>query len=277
MSLHRIDPRFALSRPITNVLAFEGLEEWRVGFSSVGIETRGRWTTDIAPELAVAPARLAARALDSGADAILVEGNGRRALQRSGYHIQRLLLRPNRERPTLALPLDHPQAASYALERWSLLDRGWKRARMQAARVLMSRGPFPAWSLPLVTVATRTGRTPFLIAAAHELGVPSDAGWFLALGQGDALSRNVFHLFPPSSSTPTWILKFARVPGYSDPFDRVEDGLRMADEAGGAVALRTPRLLGRFEMGGIRASVESAAVGRRLWALLLTPGGARRS
>ena len=109
-------------------------------------------------------------------------------------------------------------------------------------------------------------------AASARFDLPANVRPLLALGQGDALSRNVFHLFPPDSPLPRWVLKFARMPGYAEPFERDERGLRMAASAGGRVAAHAPRLLGRFEHHGIQASVETAAAGSRLRELLLRPG-----
>jgi len=111
-----------------------------------------------------------------------------------------------------------------------------------------------------------------LVAAAGELGVPANVSWFLTFGQGDALSRNAFQLFRLGSDEPEWILKFARVAGYSERFDNDERGLRLARAAGNAVAAHAPRLVGRFDVDGVHASVETAAAGRRLRDALLTPG-----
>src|SRR5215204_7031808 len=80
----------------------------------------------------------------------------------------------------------------------------------------------------VVTVATRTPDQPALVAAAGELGVPGDVSWFLTFGQGDALSRNAFQLFRIGSRRPEWVLKFARVAGYSQRFDNDERGLQLA-------------------------------------------------
>jgi hypothetical protein len=110
------------------------------------------------------------------------------------------------------------------------------------------------------------------VAAARDLGVPSDASWFLTFGQGDALSRNAFQLFRPGSSGPDWILKFARVAGYSERFDDDERGLRLARSAGEPIGAHAPRLIGRFELEGVHASLETAASGRRLRDVLRTPG-----
>jgi hypothetical protein len=105
------------------------------------------------------------------------------------------------------------------------------------------------------------------VSAAH-FGTPADAGWFLTLGQGDDLTRAVFHVFAPGSRAPGWVVKAARVPGYEEPFARDEAGLALVEEAGGVALRHAPRLLGRFEVEGRHASVESAAVGERLSTLL---------
>lgn len=269
MSLHRVDPRFVLPHPVRRATVLGELEEWRAGLVSAGIEvTEGRGT----PDLVVCTAKLAATAAGLGARSIIVEGSRERAFRGSGYGARRLVLRPSRARPTLALPLDQPVPVAYALERWSVVDRRWKAARMRAARALVARGRFPAWASPVVTIATQHAGQPALVAAARELGVPDDAGWFLTFGQGDALSRNAFQLFPAASDRPEWVLKFARVTGYAKRFDDDERGLRLAHAAGGGVAAHVPRMLGRFEVDGIHASIESAAAGRRLRDVLQMPG-----
>ena len=272
MSLHRVDPRFVLAHRVSSAVVLDGLEEWRTGLASAGIEVRDGVIDREPPDVAVSPARLAAEALKTGARSIIVEGSRERPFRERDYGTRRLLLRPTRERPTLALPLDQPASASYALERWSVVDRRWKAARMRAARALVSRGRFPSWASPVVTVATRSPGAPAIVAAAGELGVPGDAGWFLTFGQGDALSRNAFQLFRAGTERPEWVLKFARVPGYSERFDNDEHGLRLAQAAGGVVAARAPRLVGRFEVDGVHASLETAAAGRRLPDVLIEPG-----
>jgi hypothetical protein len=248
----------------------DGLEEWRAGLMSAGIEVSDESTDRRPPDVVVSPARLAREARSTGARSIIVEGSRERPLR--DYQVRRLLLRPTRERPTLALPLDQPAPVSYALERWSVVDRRWKTARMRAARVLVSRGLFPSWGSPVVTVATQAPGPPALIAAASELGVPSDVNWFLTFGQGDALSRNAFQLFRAGSDHPEWVLKFARVSGNSKRFDNDELGLRLAHAAGDVITAHAPRIIGRFDAGGIHASLETAAAGRRLRDVLRTPG-----
>jgi hypothetical protein len=268
VSLHRVDPRFVLSHRVKRAVVLHGLEEWETGLASAGIEVSG--DADKPPDLAIAPARLAAEARSTGARSIILEGA--RALNSRDYRTRRLLLRPTRQRPTLALALDQPPAVAYALDHWSVVDRRWKRARVRVARELVSRGLFPSWVSPVVTVATQEPGPPVLVAAAQDLGVPTDASWFLTFGQGDALSRNAFQLFRAGRDNPEWVLKFARVAGYSERFDNDERGLRLARDAGGPVAAHAPRLVGRFDVDGLHASVETFAAGRRLRDVLITPG-----
>jgi hypothetical protein len=270
VSLHRVDPRFVLPHRVSHAVVLDGMREWAAGLASAGIDVSGK--SRERPDLAVAPARLAAAARGARARSIILEGSRERAFNDGAYRARRLLLRPSRDRPTLALPLDQPRAVSYALEHWSIVDRRWKRARVRAARDLLSHGLFPSWASPVVTVATQEPGAPVLLAAAREFGITTDASWFLTFGQGDALSRNAFHVLPADHDRPEWLLKFARVPGYSERFDNDERGLRLARHAGGAVAAHAPHLLGRFDVDGIHASLETFASGRRLRDVLITPG-----
>jgi hypothetical protein len=272
VSLHRVDPRFVLPHRVTHAVVLDGLDAWRNGLTSAGIEVSDQPRDDKPPDLVVSPARLARQARHLGARSIIVEGSRERLFDGTDYGVRRLLLRPTRERPTLALPLDQAAPVSYALERWSIVDRRWKTARRHMAQALVSRGLFPPWASPLVTVASRTDGPPAVVAAASELGVPGDARWFLTFGQGDALSRNAFQLFRADSEVPHWVLKFARLAGYSERFDNDAHGLESASAAGEAIAAHVPKLVGRFELDGICASLETAAVGRRLRDILSTPG-----
>lgn len=270
MSLHRIDPRFVLPHPVRRAVVLGELDEWRAGLASAGVDVCD--ASSGPADLVVSPGRLAQDAARADARSSIVEGSRGRAFSGNGHRVSRVVLRPTRERPTLALSLDHPAASAYALERWSVVDRPWKNLRMRAARALVQRGHFPSWGSPVVTVATRGAGAPALIEGAHELGVPRDAGWFLTFGQGDALSRNAFQLFRAGADQPDWVLKFARVPGYSKRFDDDERGLRLAIGAGTEIGAHVPRTVGRLEVDGLHASLETAAAGRRLRDVLLTPG-----
>jgi hypothetical protein len=262
VSLHRVDPRFVLPHRVRRAVVLDGLREWEIGLASAGVEVCSPSGTPA--DLAVAPSRLADEARATRARSIILEGSPGRTLKNADYRARRFLLRPTRDRPTLALPLDQPTATSYALEHWSIVDRPWKRARMRAAQELVVRGVFPSWASPVVTTMTHASAPPLLVSAARGLGVPEDAPWFLTFGQGDALSRNAFQLFRDGRGEPEWVLKFARVAGYSQRFDNDERGLRAARQAGGAIAAHAPRLVGRFDVDGLHASLETFAAGKRL-------------
>lgn len=241
-------------------LVLDELNGWEEGLRSAGVTVgaTGR------PDLVVADAAHVAAAVASGAPTVLLEGRGAaRALAGSFPHVERYLSIPSLAAPHLILPLGHRAAADYAVRNWSLGVSLVRRARNQAARWLLARGALPELR-PHVTVGSRIGLVPFLVQAAGSLDVPDGCEWFMTLGSADALTRGVFHLFPPAANDPSWILKFARIPGYADPFDRDERGLAIARSGGEAVARHAPRLLGRLEVAGLAATVETAAVGSRL-------------
>jgi hypothetical protein len=269
----RADLRFALPRPVRHAAVLGELESWREALSGAGIEVNG---SGARPDVAVAPSHLAREAVTTGASMIVLEGRRFRELSRAGFAVRRYLPLPQVEAPDLILPLRAAGPAKYALERWRPADGVFKRARNGVVAALASAGALPALR-PLQAVGQRGLEPPFLVAAATEFGVPGEAPWFMTLGQGDLLTRGVFHLFEPKSAEPTWVLKFARTPGYREPFDRDERGLRIAAAAGPAVAERAPRLLGRLEVEGLHASVETAATGEQLSALVRrAPEKARR-
>jgi Phosphotransferase enzyme family len=273
VSLHRIDPRFALPGAVRSALVLGELAPWAQGLRQVGVDVWPDTPPSRRPDLVVAPGQLARRAVLERPPMIILEGANQKQLAKAGYRSRRLVLRPSRDHPTLAIPLGDPQAIGYAVDQWSVLDRRWKRVRLATARVLLTRGLAPARVVTQVTVASQESlSTPLLVARAHELGVPQEVQWLLTFGHGDALSRNVFHLFPPAAPKPLWVLKFARVADYSEPFDRDEYGLAIAASAGPKIAAQSPRLLGRFESDGVHVSLETAAVGRRLRDILLAPG-----
>src|SRR5207244_697296 len=121
------------------------------------------------------------------------------------------------------------------------------------ARVLMDAGAFPPVRREQA-LGLRSPGPPFPISAAAALGVPPNSAWFMTVGQGDPLARIALHLFPPGANEPSWVLKIARVAGYREPFDRDEEGLKLARETASATA-RAPALLGRFEVSGLHASL----------------------
>jgi hypothetical protein len=272
VTLRRVDTRFLLPEPARSAVVLGGLDGWVEGLSDVGIEVRESGPAD----LVVGPATSAPEAAAIGAKAVVLEGRGGgRRLRRVGLQAHSFLVRPRIERPALLLPLNDSQPAAYAVRHWSAGYTRRKRARNQLARALVLRGRLPEIEPVVAVGALKAPALPYVVQAAEPLGVPADAGWFLTLGYGDVLSRNVFHLFRRGDSEPSWVLKFARLPGYDESFRRDEVGLALARRLGGIVAERAPRLLGRFRVAGLEASLETAAPGEMLRAALLAPGPER--
>ena len=261
-SIRRVDARCVVPWRVRRAAVLGDLDAWREGLELVGVEV----TEAGRPDLAVAPPELVDDAVATGADAIAVEGGGARALARAGYHVTHYLPRPRIENPTLLLALAHGDAARYAALHATGSRSGWRAARNRVAASLLKRRLLPARGGAL-TIGLRRPAPPLMIAAAGDLGVPRDAQWFMTLGRGDQLSRNVFHLFEPGAAAPSWVLKFVRTPGYRDPFDRDERGLRLA-AASPVAAAHAPRLVGRFDADGLDASLETAGQGELLARLL---------
>src|ERR1051326_1881186 len=120
MSLHRAEPRFVLPHAVRRAVVLDALEAWRVGLESAGVQVEDPGYAGPS-DLVVSPARLVAEARRHRALSVIVEGSRTHSFRAAGRPTRRLLLRPTRERPTLALPLDQRLPTTYALERWSVL------------------------------------------------------------------------------------------------------------------------------------------------------------
>ena len=203
---------------------------------------------------------------------VLVHGRrASRQLSASGYHLTRYLALPNAVRPSVIVPLGSEAPARYAMAEWLVAADRAKQVQNRLVAGLVARDV--AVRGRTVALASKAPGPPFLVAAAEPFGVQPESPWFLVPGAGDALSRGVFQLFERGASSPTWALKFARVPGYDEQFASDERGLALAATAGGSVSAHAPRLIGRFESGGVHASLETAAAGQRLISLLATGAG----
>jgi hypothetical protein len=257
------DARFLLPSPPRSATVVAGAEAWLPVLERAGIET----TAGSPADLLVAGGEPTAE--DSAAIAsVIFDGRGRP----DGYASRRYVVFGSRARPGLFVPRDRRNVASYALSSWSS-----PRTRLRALRRrLVLRLPSAALLLarwPEVTIATRDAGPPYLVEAAlKQLGEEGAVDWLLVCGQSDDLGRAAFLLFPESSARPRWIVKFVRVRSYPDPIDRDERALAAVAAAGGAAAAHAPRFLGRFEVNGLAASVETAAAGRRLSAVLGSAG-----
>jgi hypothetical protein len=248
-------PMFVLPELPRSARVLGPLQAWREGLAQAQIADAPE------PDLVVAPAKLAVEATTLRPRTLILEGRARRAAL-GGYSARVLVPIPNRDAPEVLLPAGDPALVRYALG-------GPRSARVRVARTLLERGLVPP-VLRQTTLAARDAGPPALVAAAAAFA-PEVAGssWLPLLGRwGDALSRGVLLLFPFGVESPRWALKFARVPGNARPFELDERGLGVAAAAGGIVAAHAPRLLGRFRVGRLEASLETATVGRRLLAVL---------
>ena len=268
MNLARTDIRFVLPVPATTAAVLGTAPGWAAQLQQLGLAADGA-----RPELAITGSSRVATAVD--ADAVIVTGDGRRAIRARGWHPTALLSLPDAESPAVLVPYGQPRAARYALGTWISPARRWKAARNLGVAVALAAGRRPPGTA-IVTVGASEPGPPFMIGAAEALGVPRDVEWFLVPGQGDALTRGVFFLLGAGAAHPSWVLKFSRSEGRADPFVRDAAGLDLAAQAGGSVAAHAPRLLGRLQVAGFEASVETAAPGRSLIATLTGSDSRRR-
>ena len=253
MGLPRILPLFLLPRLPRSARVLGDLDGWRDGLEQAQIEL-----SEGQADLVVAPAKHTRDAVALGPESLVIEG---RAGVGAGYAHQTVLALPSVDEPEVLVPAGRRGPVAYAFA-----DRSGLRA--QIARPLLARGIVPPSAKPTVVASLYREPPAFVAAAADLLPGPVDS-WLPILGRwGDPFSRGVFLLFPPGSSQPRWALKFARVPGNERPFDLDERALGLAAAAGGTVAAHAPELLGRFTVGRLDASLETATAGRRLLPVL---------
>jgi hypothetical protein len=260
VGLPRILPLFVLPRLPRTATVLGPLDSWRAGLEQARIEL-----TDADPDLVVATAAHAREAVALQPASVVIEGRApRNAL--TGYATQTLLPLPGPDEPELLLPAGSRAAVAYALA-------GHTGLRSRLARPLLARGIVPPPASPTIVAARSSGPPAFVAAAAELLPGPVES-WLPVLGAwGDPFSRGVLLLFAPGAATPRWALKFARIPGNSRPFELDERGLAVAAAAGGTVAAHAPRLLGRFSVGALEASLETATQGERMLRLLTGSAG----
>jgi len=274
---HRADALFALPRLPKSAAVFGDAPGWAGDLPERGVEmvaVRGsRGDRRLEPDLAVATPETAAAAYASGAQSVIVDGSrsGHRTLRRMGLGVTRLLSLPLRGSPAVFLDLDQPRAASWGMRHGRATLERRKVLRNHAVAGILKAGALPPL-LPLVTLGARRRGGPALLAGARELGAEPDATWMMVVSPGSVVRRNAFLLFPRRGSTPTQVLKFARIPGFKVQFDREERGFAAVSEAGRLVARHAPTFLGRTEIDGHHVSLETAAVGLRLSTFLRRPG-----
>lgn len=269
---HRADAVFALPRLPTTATVFGDLPAWETDLAERGIQLVRR-----SPDLAVAAPAAVGEALASEARSVIVD-SGRKAgepLSRDGFSVRRLLPLPVEGTPVAYVDVEARQAAAYGLRHALPHAERWRALRNRAVAALAARGMLPPLD-GVVIVAAREPGPPELLTAATGLGAPREAGWLMLVSAGSAIRRNALALFPPGASRPQHVVKFSRIPGQTDQFDREQRGFGLVERAGGSLAARAPDYLGRGELRGHHLSVESAAAGTKLANLLHMPGSRRR-
>ena len=275
------DLRFVLPHVVETAVVIGRYREARVaalarGLDDAEVRVRGPGGAPTAglPDVVVAMGADAAEALETPGRAHLLLGRVPRAMRSSIRGSLPLLVRTAVTAPELVLPLSPAEPLVHHLRRLSAPRSRLRRGRNLGAAAL-GRLPFVAPGLApphsLVTLVPTPGSAhgpPAILQAAASLGMRPGNAWLLSLGRGDELQRAVFHVL--DGAEPAWVVKFSRVPGYHSAFVRDATGLALARDAGGLVAAHAPRHLGRLEVGGLTASVETAARGGQLLPLLRT-------
>ena len=265
MTLRRIDSRFLLPHPVRRAVVLPGIDGWQEELERANVEVGSNGSEPL--DLVAGPAERAAEAAALKPRAVIVEGRGGHRLARAGFVRSAYLPLPRHFDPLVFVPLGKSAPARYAVEQWAFADSRRKQVRNRILGALAGSGLLPPVR-PEVVVAAPNGQLPFVVRAAFDVGLPKDVLPLLLAGQGDDYSRATFLLFEPGADEPSWALKFARLPVRLSSFEREKRGLALAQEAGGVVAARAPRWLGSFEAEGLQCTLESAARGKPLVALL---------
>ncbi|HEY1689364.1 MAG TPA: hypothetical protein VGF95_10955 [Solirubrobacteraceae bacterium] len=263
MRATRADLLFALPRSVERALVLDGAEAWKEPLRAAGVELVG----DGGCDLVVAAASEIDVAARSEAPMLLLEGNvsgGR--LRRAGFSGERFLPVPSLDHPSLLLPLNRARGARYALTKLLAPPQRIKRLRNRMLALAIGCGVRPRGT---VTLASRAGAPPLLVAATSGFGMPEGLGWVLALGR--ATERGVFHLFEAGRSLPSWVLKFSRAQLSEVEAPSDARGLAAAAEVADVPGLHVPRLIGVAECGGRPFVVETAAIGAPLVNVLRNP------
>jgi hypothetical protein len=278
MTVRSADLRFVLPHHVRRALVLgvgthPHLAAMAAGFEEAGIDVIERPLTRGAdrPDVVIATGGDAVEALRLAGRAHLLVGRPPTGLRRLPRTSVPLLLRGDPAAPRLVIPLAPNTALRHHLRQAAPrhpLGRSLSRSLATLAQLPMpARVIVPSRALVSLVLPPGDERwPPAVLQAATEVGLRTDGGWLLRLGTGDVLKRAVFHVL--DGDRPGWVVKFSRVAGYDRPFLGDAAGLALARTAGGPVAAHAPAHLGLLDVGGLTASVETAAVGTQLTYLL---------
>jgi hypothetical protein len=244
------DGRFLAPSPVERVRLLGSLDDWHSALSKVGIAV-----VEDDVDLVVCEPRHAKRAAGLGAPSVLVLGSSRRSLRRAGYVTTTVLVRPGPSGPRLYVPVDSSAAVRAALLARSPGRNAVKRLATALVVTALRAGlPLPG----AMTFAGRTRAMPRLVASA--LGPEFDREWYLVTGEGDDLQRLVWFCFE-GGDEPAHVVKFSRVAGNEEAFDRESDALRALEALPPEIRRHAPSFEGRSTVDGLPVTVETAVPG----------------
>ena len=229
------------------------------GELAAALQAAGHELVESAPDLVIASRGHERDAASLAAPTVILLGAGARALR--GYRTRTIVIRRGATAPRLYVPVDSAPAVAHALLAPAQGRGPLKRLAVRLA-VALARAGLPV--VDHVTLATRGDDQPALLAAAG-LGLGPD--WYLLTGDGDDLQRGVWFCFG-QDGRPEWVVKFSRVRGNMEPFDREARGLELLGRHAPELAARAPRIAARFTVDGLPAAVETVGAGERLQDLL---------
>lgn len=264
----RADARFLLAHRARRASVLDS-PGWREALERADVEVvpgSGRPVDLVVTSKASLSVALAARP-----PAVIVDGDAAAALRSAGYSPSRFLVLLD-DIPGLFISLEDAVSARYALARLRRPGSSLRRVR-QAVDARWPRAAAIGRASKVVTVAERSPLHPFLVAAAERESIDDAGGWLLAANEARPNARNVFHVFAAGEAAPSWVVKFNRLTARAGDDER---GLSLAAAAGGTVAAHVPAFLGGFVEEGVSASVETAAAGTPLDAVLRSRIGRRR-
>lgn len=223
----------------------------------LGLEERGVEVVSSGGDLVVSTSK----ELVPQSNSVIAAPGAHRRLRSASYVVVRLLPVRSRSDPTFLLNLDHRRANRNLLS--GLAHNRSPRSLID--RVSTELGGLALLPMPGAGIVTgsRRGGPPALIAAAGEIGARVDGEWSMNVTSKRLRGRCVFVLHDRRGA-PRHVVKFARQPGISAPFDREQAAWSALEKTARVVTDHAPRLLGRFEVGDHLASAETAAAGQQL-------------
>jgi hypothetical protein len=260
MNIREADLRFLLPEVPKSVALLDASPGARDAWKACGVEIVAS-SLDRSADVVVARASRIGLALRAQPKMLILEGRvPRRILADAGYQSAHLLALPSPKAPRLLVPLSSRPAISAALQ--AVGRRPLSRASVRRAVGLKLLQFRLAPGKIVATVAARqTTRPWFLEEVGRHVEVSPSVPWFLWLGSGDPLQRALLHVV---ASNGGWALKFSRVVGNDEPFQREERAAHAAQELPTALARRVPRLRYRGTHHGLPFLLETRFAGRSL-------------